>query len=99
MTENKATVTKYEPMMESLFNTGVNEPLQVQEASVGEGFTAFSKRGSDVLGPESPLNTSGTEQDAGFAQEDFTIYDRKDKREVASKTERLRLWLHTSVCM
>lgn len=29
MTENKATVTKYE----SLFNTGVNEPLQVKEAS------------------------------------------------------------------
>lgn len=33
MTENKATVTKYEAMMESLFNTGVNEPLQVKEAS------------------------------------------------------------------
>lgn len=34
MTENKATVTKYEAMMESLFNTGVNESrrlLSLQE--------------------------------------------------------------------
>ena len=32
-----------------------------------------------------PLNTSGMEQDAGFAQEDLTIYDGRDKPEVEGK--------------
>lgn len=53
--------------------------------------------GSAVCGPERPLNTSGTEQDAGFAQEDCKIYDRGDKTEVEGKTEDSWLRLHTWV--
>lgn len=55
---------------------------------------------SCVCGPKRPLNTSGTEQDAGFAQEDLTIYDRRDKTE-EWRNRVLTHWLllHPSVSM
>lgn len=55
---------------------------------------------SCVCGPKRPLNTSGTEQDAGFAQEDLTIYDRRDKTE-EWRDRVLTHWLllHPSVSM
>lgn len=85
------TTTKYAyllpvifALMESPFSRRVNEPLQVDKASV-----------SQRCGPERLLNTSGMELVTGFAQEDLTIYDRRDKTEV----ERDRVLVTVASCI
>lgn len=67
-------------IVKSLFNRGV------RVAACRRGLCIF-ERDCAVRGPERPLNTSGIEEDASFAQQDLKIYDRRGKTEVEEKTE------------